>query len=81
MITRDSAGKVILIESPTMTLRESAGIWYLVADDGEGGEYRARIDPELGLSAWHRPPERPVEPAEATKPLPNNILPWPVAGE
>lgn len=73
MITRDTDGRVILIESPTMTMRERSGVWYLIADDGEGGEYRARLCPELGLSAWHRPPERPVEPVTA-EPMPNNIL-------
>jgi len=78
LIHRDTDGRVILIETPTATMRESGGIWYVVLDDGDGGEVRARLDPELGLSAWHRPPERPVEPAE---PTPDNVLPWPVAGE
>jgi len=71
MITRDGEGRVILIETPTAIVREKLGVYYLVLDDGSGGEFRARLDADLGLSAWHRPPEQPVEPIE---PLPNNIL-------
>ena len=71
MITRDGEGRVILIETPTAIVREKLGVYYLVLDDGSGGEYRARLDADLGLSAWHRPREQPVEPIE---PLPNNIL-------
>ena len=78
MITRDTDGRVVLIETPTATVRQSRGVYYLSLDDGNGGEVVARLDPELGLSAWHRPPERPVEPVE---PTPDNVLPWPVAGE
>lgn len=73
MITRDGEGRVILIETPTAIVREKSGVWYFVLDDGSGGEVRARLDPDLGLSAWHRPPERPVEPV-TTEPMPNNIL-------
>ena len=73
MITRDGEGRVILIETPTAIVREKSGVWYFVLDDGSGGEVRARLDPDLGLSAWHRPPEQPVEPV---KPQPNNVLTW-----
>ena len=76
MITRDASGAVVLIETPTATLRISGGVWYVDLSDGEGGEVRARIDPDLGLSAWHRPPERSVEPIKPVKPLPNNVLKW-----
>lgn len=76
MITRDESGAVVLIETPTASLRLYRGVWYAILADGQGGEVRARIDPELGLSAWHRPPERPVEPIEPAKPLPDNVLEW-----
>ena len=76
MITRDEGGAVVLIETPTASLRLYRGVWYAILADGEGGEVRARIDPELGLSAWHRPPERSVEPIKPAKPLPNNVLKW-----
>ena len=73
MITRDTDGRVILIETPTAIVREKSGVYYLLLDDGSGGEFHARLDVDLGLSAWHRPPERPVEPV-TTEPMPNNIL-------
>ena len=74
MITRDATGAVILIETSTATMRVSAGVWYGVLTTADGGEVRLRIDPDLGLSSWHRPREQPIEPIEPIEPLPNNIL-------
>lgn len=77
-IKRDGEGRIVLIETPHVTMRLSrTGAWYFVFDTEDGGEIRGRFDqPELGVSAWHRPPERPIEPVKPSEPLPNNILQW-----
>ena len=65
----------MLIETPTATMRLSrTGAWFFVLDDGEGGQIRGRFDqPELGVSAWHKPAEQPVEAPEPAE-LPDNVL-------
>jgi len=75
MITRDDTGAIVLIETPTATMRLSrTGAWFFVLDDGEGGQIRGRFDqPELGVSAWHKPAEQPVDAPEPAE-LPDNVL-------